>query len=211
MIFSTKKNPKGPNIKKLEQHAFNLSGHVLNLELPAGNCFDIPNPQGQLKHNSNIYNHESLHDKSSTIQIIADRSFKYTGLLGENLGRVRFLMQARLIKDSDVDLTVVDELKKYINNTLDDSFKEWNATADEFAQIEGPEELIERLINANLFIYYEIYSATKTRSCYSIAVSHNSFITMEFAYTINRRAEDPWLRVARELEAKVMNSIEVNI
>jgi hypothetical protein len=211
MIFSTKKNPKGPNINKLEQHVFNLSGHLINLELPSGNCFDIPNPQGKLKHFSNIYNHESLLDNSSAIKTIADRSFKYMGLLGENLGRVRFLMQARLIKDSDVDLIALDELKKYINNTLDDSIKEWNATADEFAQIEGPEELIERLINTNLFIYYQIYSATKTCSCYSIAVSHNSLITIEFTYTINRRAEDPWLMVARELEAKVMNSIEVNL
>jgi len=207
MLFATRKKPKGPNLNKMEEHNFVLSGNAFSVHLPYGNCFDIPNPAGTFHHNRDIYNHESLNKQSEASLLIADRPYKYSGFMGENLGRIRFLVQSHLIQNPQLDLLKPDNLKSHIENVEKKSCDEWNETADETAQIHPPSQYENRIINNRPFTTYETSSISTERNYYATAISHNCYLTIEFIYTVAQDSDEPWFSSARELENTIIQTV----
>lgn len=190
----------------MDRHEFNLSRHRLSLQIPVGNCTDIPNPQGTFDYNAHIFDHSMINEGIEGSQIIADRSFKYSGFLGENLGRLRFLIQAHLLNDSSVNLTVADQFQDHIKHLNEKISADWNRQADEFAQIQPPSEYNSQPINGASFLDYVIESTTKVKKLYATPVSHNAYLTFEFSYTTGGD-DDTWKKDAQMLEKAVMGTI----
>lgn len=191
----------------MENHDFKLSGHELKMAIPYGNCFDIPDPQGEFSHNADVYNYEHIGDELEAFQLIGKRNYKYTGFIGKNLGRIALIIASHLTRNTPLNLTDIDQLQKHIAKVTATHTETWNKKADEFAQIKAPDQYDKLDINGTTFLKYSHQSATKNHNHYAAPLSENCYLAINFSYRADNDPEAPWLKCARELETTVMNSV----
>ncbi len=53
-LFTSKKDPKGPNLKRMDFFKLDLSGNQLIFSVPPGNWNQMPNPQGEAQSKTNL-------------------------------------------------------------------------------------------------------------------------------------------------------------
>ncbi|WP_444996499.1 hypothetical protein [Aliikangiella sp. IMCC44359] len=89
-LFYSQKNPKGPNLKHLENLTFDLSGNQLSFSVPYGNWSQLPDPQGKVYLKTNLYDTNQFErfdaDNWYTNRLIFERHFSYGSFNHPRLG-----------------------------------------------------------------------------------------------------------------------------
>ena len=213
MLFASKKNPNGPAASNLKSYSIDLSGSMLSFELPDGNSFDKPNPQGSIVDTVNIYESSVSRDKNSDSTVLADRWFSYKGFLGEKLGSVNLMLRLYHLDKSKTNLFNKNNFNTYLNQYHSEHFKQWNNEADESCQILAPDTYTDIIKNEIEFSHYKIFEQQSAiiRSLYSTPVSDDCYVEFMFRYIGVKETNSPWLKMANDLENIILSSVNLKL
>jgi hypothetical protein len=213
MLIATKNNPKGPNTNNTQEYLIDLSGCKFKFSMPMGNCYDMPNPQRIVIDKLNIYDYSSDGPEKSYPVLLVDRWFTYKGFLGENLGSVHFLVEVSSDGTANDNLFDLNKLKFSISSKYEKSLAEFNSTTDEYCKIESPSEYVITEINRQKALRYSIeqLSGTILNFMYAIPITDDRYIELKFQYASVKEQGEPWYKIAKELEKKIISTINISL
>jgi len=193
-----------------------LSGIKLQLSIPFGNRYDIPDPAGKFMAKCNIYetpDESYLKDDETNLTIVLQRPYKYSGFLGEDLGGLQFNVGLWRTKNKQTNLFDMNKLEKHLNDYLTKTYSKWNKEADEAGQIFSPDEYNVVKINDVEFLHYNIGYAygVKERSIYSTAITEDCHLDFSFVYISTIDDGEQWHKMAKMTENQIMESVKIEL
>lgn len=211
MLFSTAKNPAGPDLKTVKPFTINLSGASLEFILPDGNSMDLPQPQGSIEKTINIYQGGFTEDSDPVHINLADRVFRYKGFLGENLGSISFSIILCRLTERNINLFDKTTFRQAIDTTVNREADEFNRTANSNCQIEisFSDDYFENNDISYLPYCRSQFENTSFSSHYAAPVSENCYLDISFSYVQVIDSNEPWYKLASLLEQQIINSIKL--
>jgi hypothetical protein len=213
MLIATKNNPKGPKTNNAQEYLIDLSGCKFKFSMPLGNSYDMPNPQGTVIDKLNIYDYSSDGPEKPYPALLVDRWFTYKGFLGENLGAVHFLVELSSADTANDNLFDLNKLELSISRNYEKSLAEFNSAADEYCKIESPSEYVITEISRQKALRYSIeqLSGTVLNFMYAIPITDDRYIELKFQYASIKEQGEPWYKIAKELEKKIISTISISL
>jgi len=215
MFFATEKNPKGPNIKKSKNFRINLSGTYVQIALPPGNCFDIPNPDGKVIENINVYDpdfYDEQKNEPATRIEVADRFFNFNGFLGQDIGTLHFCANAYRLNKNNINLFNIHDFQKHLKDHVSRYCERFNTKINnEQLKFTSNDDFSRETINSLDFIKYSIKTTAERWQFYTTAITDDCYMEFLFRFYTVRETAEPWYLMARRLEDKVMSSVTVEL
>ena len=215
-LFYSQKKPKGPNLNHLESLSFDLSGNQLSFSVPYGNCKQLPNPQGEVLPQTNLYASEQF-DKDEevdwySIRAIFIRDFIYSSFNHPRTGKFQLMVMLNKLDNLESNLFSPQSFKDVVERRVAFSCQQFNDDIDdEFLRI-LPSKSYEFSHTGNeKFLYYETDHQLKPHPYYSIALTQGHYITFGFRYYSVREGNEPWFLQAKKLEKQIMESVKLEL
>ncbi len=213
MLFATEKNPKGPNLKQLEDVSIDLSGCKLSLQLPFGNMHSLTEQNGSTLTSTNIYdsNHEKWDENNNYRSIeLLNRIFNYSAFLGQGIGTLGITINAHCLLRKDKNFFSASVFKEYIKQYSDSFCRVMNhAIKDPLLQFPLPENLNTTLHNELKFVSYNMQKPGMHYAVYQLPIFEDSHIEFIFKYGSPCDYESSWYKKANELELDILKSVKV--
>jgi len=188
---------------------FDLSGTILTVQIPDGNCKDHPDPQGKITNKINIYeNTLSTNCDNDSYVVILQRSYCYSAFMQPKLGTIQLRIMVIGTGDHNTNL-FKDNVRECIITDIYRSFESFNREADQ--GIYPPKEFTSLTINNQKWLRYEIDDQGRAYPNYCFVISPNHYITIGFNYIVERDPNEPWLLMAKQLEKDIMSSVKVEL
>ncbi|WP_196138806.1 hypothetical protein [Aliikangiella sp. G2MR2-5] len=217
-LLSTNNSPKGPNLKYLESLEFDLSGNRLSLAVPNGNWKQLPNLQGDIELQTNLYDDSQFNrfkkNDNDTSKIIFDRFYNYSTFMHPNLGTLHLIMQIVRIIKPNINLFSAEQLREEVKARVESICEESNKDQDDEFLLKQPSKNYQlESLGCEEFLTYQINHYSSFDPYYAIPLTSEHFITFGFHYSVNmkRDGEPPWYLMARNLEKQIMQSVKLEL
>jgi hypothetical protein len=212
MFFASENNPKGPNIKHLEDIAFDLSGIPLKFSIPPGNSPESLDKQFDTIQRINIYETDINSYPNADSRLLLSRWFVYKGFLGQNLGSFQLSLNLYYV-NNDLDLRNTDILKMYLHEYLTNRCARWNLDTDENAQIHPPESFAKDSINGINYLKYFTSNQhfLANPSFFVTAINDNAYLEFSFRFLSVIDENSKWFKMAKDLEMQIMMSVSIKL
>jgi hypothetical protein len=215
-LFSSEKKPKGPDLYRLEELTFDLSGNKLTCSLPFGNCRQSPKPQGNLVPTTNLYDAEQF-DKDDgddwyAIRTILERDFIYSSFNHPRLGKFQLMIMLNKLDNLESNLFNPLDFQEKVKSRTTFYCQQFNDEIDDpFLKIVPENDYQLSRIGDENYLKYTINFQRSPYCHYALAISSEHYITFGFRYYSANSAHKPWYLMARELEQKIMSSVKLEL
>lgn len=210
MLFATENNPKGPDLKQLQNIAIELSGCKLNFQAPYGNMRSLIDINGILVSHANIYdtNHEQWNENNDYKSLrVFERLFNYSGFIGQGVGNLKLTINAHCLLSKDNNLLSNEAFKNYIKKYTEAYCNVMNnVIKDPLLQLPIPHDFSTTQFNTLNFLHYTIQKPGIERSQYHLAIFEDCHLEFIFNYGSPHDKESSWFKMANALEQSIMNS-----
>ena len=215
-LFHSQKNPKGPNLKHLESLSFDLSGNQLSFSVPSGNCKQLPNPQGEVHPQTNLYAAEQFGKDVEvnwySIRTIFNRDLVYTCFTDPSLGSFKLMVMLNKLDNLESNLFTPSKFKTVVKKRTEYACERSNKTKDDaFLKLHPSKTYEFSHIGHEDFLMYEVNFQLMPFSHYSIALTHGHFISFGFLYYSVRDGNEAWYLMAKKLERQIMESVKLEL
>jgi len=193
----------------MKEYSLVLSGTKILFSMPDGNCRDLPEPQGKITPIFNIYDQEKYEDiEIAPYFSLASRSFCFGSFLDPRLGSLQLNLLIRETTDKTTNLFKND----FAAGIIDDhnkSYESFNSRAS--IGIYAPKTFTSVRYNEQEWLYYEVDLQNKPYPCYSFVISDKHYLTFGFRYNDFRGQNEPWYKMAKQLEQSIMSSVRIDL
>ncbi|WP_444996501.1 hypothetical protein [Aliikangiella sp. IMCC44359] len=214
-LFHSQKNPKGPNLKRLEKLVFDLSGNQLSFSVPYGNWFQMPEPQGEIFTKTNLFDlsqfeRYKVKDKY-TNKMIFNRHFSYSCFNHSSIGSFRLIVIVNKLDDLKDGLFNPQYFHEVVKKQNELSCQLSNEDVDnEFLKI-LPAKSYQFITLNEKFLNYEMSYQYSPYINYSIPLTSEHYIRFGFRYLTHLNNNEPCFLKARKLETQIMESVKLEL
>ncbi len=217
-LFRTEKNPKGPDIKRLQHLDFDLVDSRLSFSLPYSNSTFVDRNH-KVKQLINIYDHKSYNsleiNKLYSIQkLVEKRAYEYSRFNHRGYGMFSFNLN--LFRHNQVDNLFDDSLlMEVVSSYVLKENNEWNTKEyiDEDCKLSITQKFQFCSVGGEKYLSYgvaQLYDKVPDLS-YIMAISPHHYISFNFSYTSVRNTEDVWYQMAKAIEHQILSSVKLEL
>ncbi len=214
-LFGTEKNPKGPNVKRLQQLNFDLVDSRLSFSLPYSNDTFLERNH-EVKQSFNIFDH-SLYTHSEleelySHKLLLQRHYEYSRFNHRGYGGVNFALKiSRHNQVNNLFNTV--QLKEIVSIYSTKEIEHWNINADKEWKLRISDDFSYVTIGNEKMLSFgrsQTYDNVPMMF-YIIAVAPQHYITFSFNYISVRNTEEVWYQMAKAIEHQILSSVKLEL
>ena len=216
-LFRTEKNPKGPDIKRLQHLNFDLVDSRLSLSLPYSNDTFLERNH-EVKQSINIYNSDLYKlddiDDTCSYHTLLSRYYEYSRFNHRGYGNIRFdLVVYRInpVPSLFDNASLKNIVKSYVGKRND----AWNnkEDIDEDCKFSISQDYKFGLIGSNEYLSYgkSRMHDRVPRLNYMMAISPHHYVTFFFKYHTVRNTEEVWYQMAKAIEHQILSSVKLEL
>ncbi len=214
-LIRTEKNPKGPDIKRLQHLNFDLVDSRLSFSLPYSNStFVDRNHDVELSFNiydSGLYEPDDVDDSYSNHTLLS-RHYEYSRFNHRGYGNIRIDVEVSRINQVD-NLFEDTQLKNNINYISTRHIDVFNSKAAKDCQLSLTHNIeFNRINHENFLCYGESQKfANSPRFHFILPISLHHYATFSFVYHTVRNTEEVWCQMAKAIEHQVLSSVKLEL
>ena len=215
-LFRTEKNPKGPDIKRLQHLNFDLVDSRLSLSLPYSNSTFVDRnhdvEQSFNIYDSGLYERDDI-DDSYSYHTLLKRHYEYSRFNHRGYGNIRFGLEVSRINQIE-NLFEDTQLKNKITLVYTKQNDVFNAKASKNCQISLIHNFeFNRINNENFLCYAESQKLLNNspQLYFVLPISLHHYVTFSFKHYSVRNTEEVWYQMAKAIEHQILSSVKLEL
>ncbi len=212
-LFRTRKNPKGPNIEKVQNLCFELGDSRLYLSLPYGNHSSLENisiiEQKINIFDINRYEYEDKNDISSFWTIL-QRHYQYSYFNWPGFAGINVMLTLNRFNQVD-NLLDEKQLSSMVSKNANISMSVFNNKASEDCKLTISKDFSFMDMNHERLLTYETsqFPMSGTTKHYLAAIAPQHCFDLSFRYPIISDTDETWYKMAQALEKQILSSLKL--